>query len=160
MTWYSFPLTGSLKRGSTATPASVQNWSWAKAAQSSPPKTVFELWQREQAQKATQNPLHNIFPQQQQNGNQEKGNTFNAGQTNIPNNTQGSGIHETSHSGNETLQDEPSQEEWEEVKAGDRRHESDAMLAHAYREVAEASRDMAIWSQATAVSYSLDLPPV
>ena len=116
-------------------------------------------------------PPFNLSQQQQQNSGKENENcsnasgstfntaenTFNAGQANIPNNTHDSGTHEPSRSGNETLDDEPSQEEWEELKAGDRRHESDAMLAHAYREMAEASRDVAIWSQATAVSLSPDL---
>ena len=34
-------------------------------------------------------------------------------------------------------------------------HESDTMLAQAYREVAEASKDIAIWADLTAVSLSL-----
>ena len=33
-----------------------------------------------------------------------------------------------------------------------RRYESDSMLAQAYRELSEASRDMATWSHATSVS--------
>lgn len=44
------------------------------------------------------------------------------------------------------------QEGIEEESANRLRYESDSMLAQAYRELSEASRDMATWSHATSVS--------
>lgn len=41
--------------------------------------------------------------------------------------------------------------EQEEEEASKRRHESDTMLAQAYRDLSEASIDMATWSHATSV---------
>ena len=48
--------------------------------------------------------------------------------------------------------DDSEQEAIEEDSDDRRRYESDGMLAQAYRELSEASRDMATWSHATSVS--------
>lgn len=55
-------------------------------------------------------------------------------------------------------QDGDSEQEAIEEEFDDRRrHESDSMLAQAYRELSEASTDMATWSHATSVSCPMPL---